>query len=586
MRGKIEGNLESQNSFILLYELFKVLSSKRRKQVFLSFFIIFLASISEIFTIYLVLPFTSLILSRESNFKGNLLSEFFSNIGFNYKDSIYFLGFFLIFFIICSSLLRLTNLWINIKLTQRISGELSYETYKKTLYKPYSFHIGKNSSVIISALNKSIEGTSTAIDAALQFVASITIIIAILIGLSLINFKITLVSLSIFFLLYWAIFIFSKNILYSNSRYSVKNNSLRFRELSEALSAIREIIIDGNQEYFIRKFSIIDKQLRNKIIQNGFIIGSPRYLFECISILLIISVSLLFFNDNDFKYTSLSYLATFALGAQKILPLIQTIYRMISNIRAKKFEVIDIIRMMHSQVSTKTRAKDIYNFKKSISLKNIDFSYDKNIKILKKVNLTINKGDKVGIIGSTGSGKSTLLDIIMGLIKPSKGEIFVDEVNITSYKNKYKMNKWRTCISHVPQNIFISDASFAENIAFGLYADQIDMEKVKDCSRKAMIEDLILNSDKKYKTNLGEGGVKLSGGQKQRIAIARALYKNSQVLVLDEATSALDNKTENHVMETIKNLNQMTIIIVTHRPSTIKYCDRIIRIENGRAIDF
>lgn len=585
MIGKIKRTLEYQNSFFLLFELFKVLSSKRKKQLFLSFFVIVFASISEIFTVYLILPFTSLLLNRDGNFEVNSFYKFLNNIGFNYKDSIYSLGFLLIFFIISSSLLRLINLWINIKLTQRISGELSYESYKKTLYKPYSFHIGRNSSVIISALNKSIEGTSTAIDAALQFVSSITIISAILIGLSLVNFKITLVSLSIFLILYLGIFILTKNVLYSNSRYSVKKNSLRFRELLEGLSAIREIIIDGNQEYFIRNFSIVDKQLRNKIIQNGFIIGSPRYLFECISILIIISISLFFLNDNNLKYNSLSYLATFALGAQKILPLIQTIYRMVSNIRAKKFEVVDIIRMMNSKVSTKTRTKKIYNFKNSILLKNIDFSYKKNVQVLKEVNLTINKGDKVGIIGSTGSGKSTLLDIIMGLLKPTKGEIIVDEVNIISSTKNSQIHKWRSCISHVPQNIFIADASFAENIAFGLYKDQIDMGKVIECSRKAMIEDLILKSEKKYNTNLGEGGVKLSGGQKQRIGIARALYKNSQVLVLDEATSALDNKTEKDVMKTIKNLHEITVLIVTHRPSTIKYCDKIIEIENGKIIN-
>jgi len=298
---KNKRSLEYQNSFFLLCELFKVLSSKRKKQLFLSFFIIVFASISEIFTIYLILPFTSLLLNRDGNFEVSSFYKFLPNIGFNYKDSIYSLGFLLIFFIISSSLLRLMNLWINIKLTQRISGELSYESYKKTLYKPYSFHIGRNSSVIISALNKSIEGTSTAIDAALQFVSSITIIFAILIGLSFVNFKITLISLSIFFILYSGIFILTKNVLYSNSRYAVKNNSLRFRELSEGLTAIREIIIDGNQEYFIRNFSIVDKQLRNKIIQNGFIIGSPRYLFECISILMIISISLFFLNDNNFK---------------------------------------------------------------------------------------------------------------------------------------------------------------------------------------------------------------------------------------------------------------------------------------------
>ena len=573
--------LEKKSSFFLLYELFKVLSLKRKKQLFFSFFVIILASISEIFTIYFILPFLSLLLKDEKNIEDSFISNFFSNIGFNDSNSIYLLGSFLIFFVIISSALRLFNLWININLTQKITGELSYDSYKKTLHKPYSFHINKNSSIIISALNKSIEGTSIAIDAALQFISSITIIIAILIGLSIINFKITIIALIIFSILYLIIFVLTKNILYKNSRFSVKNNSLRFRELSEGLSAIREIIIDGNQEYFLKNFSIIDKNLRKKVVQNGFIISSPRYLFEFIAILLIISISLLFSNKNGIQYSYLSYIATFALGAQKILPLIQTIYRMISNIRSKKFEVIDIVKMMNSKVIFNPKIKKIYNFKNSIKLLNVEFAYDDKKYILENVNLTINKGDRVGIVGSTGSGKSTLLDIIMGLLQPNSGEVLIDGININNSFDKTFLNKWQSCISHVPQNIFISDASFAENIAFGLSINQIDIDKVRECAKKAMIDNLIINSEKKYFTNLGEGGVKISGGQKQRIGIARALYKNSKVLILDEATSALDNQTENDVMNTFRNLSGVTILIVTHRPSTLKYCDRIIEIKKG-----
>ncbi len=280
MRGKIKKNLEKKNSFSLLYELFLVLNKKRKKQLFISFFVIILASISEIFTIYLILPFLSLLLNDDSNYKDNLLTNFFNNIGFDYSKSIYLLAFFLVFFIIASSSLRLFNLWININLTQKITGELSYDSYKKTLHKPYSFHINKNSSIIISSLNKSIEGTSTAIDAALQLIASVTIIFAILIGLSIINLKITIISLSIFSILYLIIFILTKNVLYKNSRFSVKNNSLRFRELSEGLAAIREIIIDGNQDYFIKNFSILDKKLRKKVVQNSFIIAGDGNVIE------------------------------------------------------------------------------------------------------------------------------------------------------------------------------------------------------------------------------------------------------------------------------------------------------------------
>jgi len=585
MRERKINSIEDQNSFILLFELFRVLNKKRKKQVFLSFFVIILASISEILTIYLVLPFTSLLLDGKGNYSDNLLSKFLYSFNIKYTESVYLLGIFLIFFIVCSSFLRLLNLWININITQKISGELSYDSYKNTLYKPYSFHINNNSSEIISALNKSIEGTSTAIDAALQLVSSVTIIIAILLGLALINLKITIISLLIFVLLYFFIFLLTKNILFTNSRFSVKKNSLRFKELSEGLSAIREIIIDGNQDFFIKNFSLVDKALRNKIIQNSFIIGSPRYLFESISLILIISISFFFINNN-IQYNSVSYLATFALGAQKILPLIQTIYRMISNIRAKKFEVIDIIKIMNSQVSINPKFKKIYNFKNSIRLLDINFSYENNIHVLKNINLIINKGDKIGIVGSTGSGKSTLIDIIMGLLKPTNGEILVDGISIVKSPVKNHLNKWRTGISHVPQSIFIADASFAENIAFGLSLDQIDMDNVKESSKKAMINEFIVNTEKKYFTNLGEGGVKLSGGQRQRIGIARALYKKSSVLVLDEATSALDNKTENEVMENIRSLDDVTVLLVTHRPSTIEYCDKIIKIDKGTIVNY
>ncbi len=242
--------MEKKSSLFLLYELFKVLSLKRKKQLFFSFFVIILASISEIFTIYFIFPFLSLLLKDEANYQDSLFSNFFNNISFDNTNSIYLLGSFLIVFIIISSALRLFNLWININLTQKITGELSYDSYKKTLYQPYSFHTNKNSSIIISALNKSIEGTSTAIDAALQFISSITIIIAILIGLSIINSKITIIALIIFSILYLIIFVLTKNILYKNSRYSVKNNSLRFRELSERLSAIREILLMGIRNTF------------------------------------------------------------------------------------------------------------------------------------------------------------------------------------------------------------------------------------------------------------------------------------------------------------------------------------------------
>ena len=202
--------------------------------------------------------------------------------------------------------------------------------------------------------------------------------------------------------------------------------------------------------------------------------------------------------------------------------------------------------------------------------------------VLKDINLEIFPGERIGIIGKSGSGKSTLLEVLMGLLQPSKGKLLIDDIDINNIKRPNLVSQWRRSISYVPQDIFLADSSFAENIAFGLKREELDMKRVKDCARRAKISDLIEQSSFGYRTNVGEKGVKLSGGQCQRIGIARALYKNNKILVFDEATSALDNKTESELMESIETLSKdLTIIIIAHRLSTVKVCDKVFSIEDG-----
>jgi ATP-binding cassette subfamily B protein len=194
------------------------------------------------------------------------------------------------------------------------------------------------------------------------------------------------------------------------------------------------------------------------------------------------------------------------------------------------------------------------------------------------LNFTIPKGTRVGIKGTTGSGKSTFLDILMYLLKPNKGNLYIDSIPIT-YKN---YRSWQSMIAHVPQSIFLADVTILENIAFGIPKDQINFEKVLEASKKAKIADSIELMEHKYDTKVGERGIRLSGGQMQRIGIARALYKNAKIIIFDEATSALDNNTEIEVMNAIENLSDdLTIIIVAHRVSTLKNCDFIFELENN-----
>tara|TARA_B110000495_G_C22928006_1_gene542393 strand:+ start:18 stop:767 length:750 start_codon:yes stop_codon:yes gene_type:complete len=219
------------------------------------------------------------------------------------------------------------------------------------------------------------------------------------------------------------------------------------------------------------------------------------------------------------------------------------------------------------------------SFHKYIEFKNVSFKYvEDGPTILNNVNFKINKGSRVGFIGSTGSGKSTLVDIVMGLLTPNDGVVFIDDIRLS----ENNINCWQSKLCHVPQSIFLTDNTISENIAFGIEKELIDHERVKDAAMQAQISDFINNSLDGYDTIVGERGVKLSGGQRQRIAIARALYKDADVLVFDEATSALDISTEKLVMDSITTLDKkLTIIIIAHRITTLQNCDKIIEIENG-----
>ena len=202
------------------------------------------------------------------------------------------------------------------------------------------------------------------------------------------------------------------------------------------------------------------------------------------------------------------------------------------------------------------------------------------------INLTIKKGEKIGIIGETGCGKSTFLDILMGLLEPTSGEIYVDNVCINKKNKPSLINYWRNSIAHVPQDIYLSDSTIAENIAFGVPLKEIDFNKVKSSAKKAEINNFIESKSKGFKTIIGERGITLSGGQIQRIAIARAIYKDAEILVLDEATSALDNKTEKQIISEINHLNQdLTIFMVAHRLSSLDGCDKIIEFKKGNIVE-
>jgi ATP-binding cassette subfamily B protein len=305
-------------------------------------------------------------------------------------------------------------------------------------------------------------------------------------------------------------------------------------------------------------------------------------LIEALGIALIAVLAYAITGREGGVAAAIPLLGALAIGAQRLLPVLQQLYGSWSSLRGEQASLNDVLDLLEQPLPAYAGAlnSEPITFTRSIKLNDICFRYtDQTPWVLRNIDLEIQKGSRVGFVGTTGSGKSTLLDILMALLPPVKGGLVIDGTAI----NEQNFRSWQSHIAHVPQSIFLADTTIAENIAFGVPADQIDYQRVEKAARQAQIAETIESWEKGYSTFVGERGVRLSGGQRQRIGIARALYKQADVMVFDEATSALDNETETELMKSVNAIaNDITVIMVAHRLSTLRACDTIYELEAGR----
>ena len=385
-------------------------------------------------------------------------------------------------------------------------------------------------------------------------------------------------------MIYLAIILLTRKKLYKDSLIIGKQSNVVVKILQEGLGGIRDVLLDGSQKFYCNIYKEADASLR-KAQSNVVIIGaSPRYAIESLSMILIAILAYLLGKSDDGLKTALPILGSMALGAQRLLPVLQQAYGSFTAILGAQGSLVDTLSLLDQPLATDNLVEDKIQLNDCLSINNLSFKYDNDLPyILQNLNFQIKKGSKVGIIGSTGSGKSTLLDLIMGLLLPTNGYISIDG----NHLNFESIRAWQNNISHVPQAIFLADSSIMENIAFGVPKEEIDFERIKHAAQKAKIHNDIISWEDGYYTQVGERGVRLSGGQRQRIGIARALYKRANFIVFDEATSALDDKTEKDVMDAIESLDKsLTIIIVAHRLTTLQNCDKIIKIGKGGSVSF
>ena len=582
----MSSNLENIDTSLVsnLSRLWRHISKRRRYQFVLLLILMIFTSLAEVLSIGAVMPFLSVLTRPDQAFDYLMIKQILIN-DFGIRSPKQLLLPLTIAFILASLLagsMRLLLLWSSTKLSFGVGADISSEIYERTLYQPYAVHVSRNTSEIINAVVNKTNDVSYILSMLLTIISSSIMLTIILVMLLYVDAGVTFFALGGLSFIYIAIIFLTRKKQVTNSVTIAEKSTLVIKALQEGLGGIRDVLIDGSQALYCQAYRKADLSLRHAQSSRSFIGGSPRYLMEALGMTLIAALSFFLLTQGGRVDDAIPILGALALGAQRMLPVMQQGYSSWSGVIGNQASLHDVVLMLDQPMPNNEHhlVHDPISLRRELRVENVSYRYGKELpEILSDANMTILKGSRVGIIGETGSGKSTLLDILMGLLEPSTGRIIIDGRAISSSNQR----EWQCHVAHVPQAIYLTDSTVKENIAFGIPEHQIDIDRVKKSALKAQIAETIDSLPFKYQSLVGERGVRLSGGQRQRIGIARALYKKADVIIFDEATSALDNETEDEVMKAINALDgKKTVIMVAHRLSTLKGCSQIFELREGK----
>ncbi len=574
-----------QSSIRLLGALLRHVSRRRRIQFCALVGLTLLSSAAEVISIGSVLPFVGILVQPEKAFNSPSIAMLANAMNIHSGPELVVpLAIAFAIAALLAGAFRLIMLYASIRLGNSTGADLSISVFLRTLCQPYSIHVARSSSEIIAGITQKVATATSVLISLVALITSSILFVAILSTLLLVDPLVATVAATSFGAAYGLVAWSARRRLSANSQIIADGQSSVVKALQEGLGAIRDVLLDGTQKIYCAGYRSSVLRLQRAGGENTFINQAPRFVMEAMGMCLITMFVLLMSQRPGGMGAALPLLALLALGAQRLLPLMQIIYGNWSVVAGNVAALNDVVKLLDQPLPDDLfhEAEDPMPLRDSIELKNVYFRYDSNSDwVLKNLTLRIPRGGRVGFIGPTGSGKSTALDLLMLLLAPDCGEILIDGTPITGENAR----RWQRNIAHVPQFIFLSDASIRENIAFGCPLEQIDDERVRRAAAQADIAGFIESRAGGYDAVVGERGVRVSGGQRQRIGIARALYKRSSVLVFDEATSALDHDTEESVMQAIEGLSKdLTVIIIAHRTSTLRHCDIIFRLEHGQVV--
>ena len=580
--------------FAIIRKILDLLSAREKLQLYLLFVSLAVMACIEMVGIASIMPFMAVVASPNVINTNKWLKQVYGFLEFSSLHKfLFFLGMLVLGLLVFINLFKTMNTWLILKYDNWLINRLSSRLLASYLNRPYDFFLNRNTNEM--GKNLLLETNNVimkVLDPGRQVLSNVLVSFFILVLLFVVNPFIATIAAVVLGGSYAIIYLITHKRMVSIGQGQFEANALKYKAATEALAGIKDLKILGREMEFLARYVVHAQHHARSNISAGVISQLPRYTLETIAFGGILIIILINLGSEETVNQMVPLLALYAFAGYRLLPALQQIFSGISTVRVN----LPALEVLHQDmreggvsansdiVPLETKKLEPLPLTHELELKNVTFSYPgAKGPSLQEISLTIMPNTSIGFVGATGSGKTTAADIILGLLSPTSGQIMVDGMDIRSDN----LASWQRNVGYVPQHIYLCDDTITHNIAFGVPEKEFDMAAVVRAARIANLNRFIENElPDGFETVIGERGVRLSGGQRQRIGIARALYHDPAVLIMDEATSALDGITEEAVMEALRNLSgKKTIITIAHRLTTVKDCDVIYLMEQGRIVN-
>lgn len=572
-----------------------LLERREQRIAFLVLGVVILTALSTALMVGSVFPFLAVLSDPDKIHEVQQLSWAYDWLGFESDYSfLYALGLFSLATIVLVNAIQLLNTYVVARFSLMRIHSISCRLLSGYLRQPYEFFLNRHSgSMATSILSESGQVVQAFIRPAADLIASFITVLAIISFLLWVNPLITFAAFLIVGGVYGGTFYISRSRLRKLGDRRLEMNLDRFQIAHEAIGGIKDVKILGREAAYVQRYHVPSWEMARMLVIFNVVSALPQFVVQPVAFGGIIFLCLALVDRSSFEAGGnlgdiIPLLGVFAFAGQRLMPEFTKLYHSLTQLQyssAAVDSVADDLALVVGTDELPTRMPPAIGLRKYLKLEAVTYRYpNAEMPGIADLSLTIRCGEKIGVVGSTGAGKTTLVDIVLGLLRPQTGRLIVDDTKVT----QDRLRPWQQTVGYVPQDIFLIDASIAENIALGVPTNEIDMSRIVASAKLAQLDGFIKSElPNDYQTEIGERGVRLSGGQRQRVGIARALYHDADLIVFDEATSALDNLTERDVMSAIENLpGNKTILMIAHRLSTVRICDRLIVLENGRMVAF